>query len=149
MPPGRYDRRRIQVMRLMTKFWWFPARRRALLLEAVAILSLVSTALALLPFKRAIRLGAVRLGRVSGSSAAEIVSAIEMVARRLPWRIVCIQKGIAAQLMLRRRGFDARLHYGIGNDGDTLGAHAWVSLDEVPVTGGEEARVFAPVGAFP
>jgi hypothetical protein len=80
-----------------------------------------------------------------------VVSAIETAARRLPWRVVCIQKGIAAQRMLRRRGLDAVLHYGIGNDRDRdrLDAHVWVSVDGAPVIGGEEARAFAPVAAFP
>lgn len=138
-------------MRLVTKFWRFPAHRKALLLEAAATLTLVSAALSLLPFKRAIRLGSVPLGRPSAVPADDIVWAIEAAAGRLPWRNVCIHTGIAVQRMLRRRGFDATLLYGIGNDRerDGLAAHVWVSLDGVPVIGGEEARSYAPVGAFP
>lgn len=136
-------------MRLVARFWRLPARRQRLLIEAAASLALASAGLALLPFKRAIRLGSTSLGKSSTDTASEVVSAVEAAARRLPWRNVCIHKGIAAQRMLRRRGFDATLHYGIGNEGDTLAAHVWVSLDGVPVIGGEEARSFAPVGAFP
>jgi hypothetical protein len=139
----------MQAMRVVTRFWRLPARRRRLLLQATATLALASGALSLLPFKRAIRLGSVPLRRVRGDTAEEVISAVETAARRLPWRNVCIHKGIAAQRMLRRRGLDATLHYGIGNGGNALAAHVWVSLDGVPVIGGEEARAFACVGAFP
>ena len=113
------------------------------------MLTVVSAALSLLPFKRAIRLGSVPLAPVSPAAVQDIVSAVETAARQLPWRIVCIQRGITAQRMLRRRGLDAKLHYGIGSKDDVLAAHVWVSLDGVPVIGGEEATAFAPVGAFP
>lgn len=136
-------------MRLLSRFWQLPSERQTLLLEATATLALASAALSLLPFKRAIRLGSIPLGELAAGTSDDVTWAIEKVAPRLPWRNMCIQKGIAAQRMLRRRGFDAILQYGIGNDGDTLSAHVWVNLDGVPVIGGEEARAFAPVGAFP
>lgn len=141
----------MQIVRVMTSFLRLPADRRALIVEATASLALASAVLALLPFKRAVRLGSIPLGGSSSGSAEEVVSAIEKAARRLPWRNVCIQKGIAAQRMLRRRGFDAILHYGVGTgrDRDGLAAHVWVSVDGSPVIGGEEASAFAPVGAFP
>ncbi len=136
-------------MRLVMRFWQLPAGQRALLFEAAVTLTVVSAALPLLSFKRAIRLGCVPLAPVSSADAQDVVSAVEAAARRLPWRTVCIQRGIAAQRMLRRRGLDATLHYGIGNEADGLAAHVWVSLDGVPVIGGKEAGAFAPVGAFP
>src|SRR5689334_2389496 len=139
----------MQVMRLVAKFWRLEPGRRALLMEAAATLALASAALALLPFKLAIRTGIVPLRGDLRGDAQEVVAAVEAAAGRLPWRNMCIHKGIAAQRMLRRRGLDARLHYGIGKDDGRLAAHVWVSLDGVPVIGGEEARAFAPVGAFP
>ena len=147
----RYDREQMQVLRVITRFFRLPAGRRALLMEAIASLALASAALAVLPFKRAIRIGSIPLGRSSATTANEVVSAIEAASRRLPWRNVCIHKGLAAQRMLRRRGFDAILHYGVGNDekADRLAAHVWVNVEGSPVIGGEEARGFARVGAFP
>lgn len=136
-------------MHAVTRFRQLPARRRALLLEAMASLALASAGLRLLPFKRAIRLGSVPLRRAVTGNAEEVAWAVEAAARRVPWRAVCIHKGIAAQRMLRSRGLDATLHYGIGNDSDGLAAHVWVNLDGAPVIGGEEARAFAAVGAFP
>ena len=138
-------------MHAVTRFRQLPARRRALLLEAAASLALASAVLRLLPFKRATRLGSVPLRRAVTGNAEEVAWAVEAAARRVPWRAVCIHKGIAAQRMLRSRGLDATLHYGIGNgrDRDGLAAHVWVNLGGVPVIGGEEARAFAAVGAFP
>jgi hypothetical protein len=151
IPLGRYDRQRMQVMRAVTRFWQLSARRRALLLEAAASLALASAGLRLLPFKRAIRLGSVPLRSAVTGKAEDVAWAIEAAARRVPWRAVCIHKGIAAQRMLRSRGLDATLHYGIGNDADrdALAAHVWVNIDGAPVIGGEEARAVAAVGAFP
>jgi hypothetical protein len=66
-----------------------------------------------MPLNRYIGLGAKRLGRggnTDGQAAAQIVDAI---ADRMPFRVVCLQRGFAYQWMLRRRGEDAILHYGI------------------------------------
>ena len=129
------------------------SRQRLLLLaEAAGTLAAVSFALHALPFKRVIRMGSVRLANRSPTATAhDCVWAVEAAARRVPWRAVCIQQGIAAQRMLRRRGIDAVLHYGIASRGAAakLEAHVWVTVEGRPVIGGEEARGFAPVAAYP
>ena len=133
------------------RLWRLPARHRILLVQVAANLALVSAALALLPFKRAIRLGAVRSRPGLTGEAEDVIWAVEAVAKRAPWRTVCIHKGITAQRLLRRRGLDAKLHYGIGHGhgGDGLAAHVWVSLEDISLIGGEEAGTFATVGTFP
>jgi hypothetical protein len=123
-----------------------------LLLRASFALSMASAAVALLPFRRAIQIGSVPL--VSGQKrwrSEDCVWAVEAAARRLPWRTMCIQKGLAAQRLLRRSGTDARLHYGARHhpqDGK-LEAHVWVSVEDKIVIGGDEADDFAEVGVFP
>jgi hypothetical protein len=136
----------------LSRFQQLDRGRRRLLVEAAVSLAAVSAALRLLPFRRAIRLGAgtVDNNRVERCQPDDVVWAIEAAARRLPWRTVCIDKGIAAQRMLRRRGLDATLHYGVGThaeEGD-LKAHVWVTLDGAAVIGGSEAADFAEVSAF-
>ena len=54
----------------------------------------------------------------------------------------------ALQRMLRRRGCDARLHYGLAS-GARLEAHAWVTLGATALIGGEEAARFREVAAWP
>jgi len=79
------------------------------------------------------------------------VWAVEAAARRLPWRTMCIEQGLAAQRMLRRRGIDARLHYGARNDHSAgkLEAHVWVTVDGVAVIGESEAGRFAEIATYP
>lgn len=127
-----------------------PARRR-LVLRAAMVLSAASAAVALLPFRQAIRFGSVPLGARSGVAPEACVAAVEASARRLPWRTMCIEKGLATQRLLRRGGADARLHYGARHDPATgkLEAHVWVSIDGIIVIGGEEARGFAKVATYP
>lgn len=121
-----------------------------LLAEAVAGLAGASIALALMPFSRAIRSSAGPLGRATGEAADDSIWALRAAARRVPWRAVCIHQGIAAQRMLRRRGIDARLHYGIGTgDTDVLKAHVWVTVGDDIVIGGESAGEFARVATWP
>ena len=152
---ARYDWWAMETapVHLLARWRRVPRARRVLLVEAIATLALVCAALRLLPFKRAIRLGAIPVGqpKTHDDSIAATVWAVQAAARRLPWRIVCIQSGIAVQRMLRRRGVDARLHYGIARPGETtdLQAHVWVTVDGTAVIGGEEAAKFAPVAEYP
>lgn len=125
--------------------------RKRLLAEAVVALGAASVAVRMMPFKRAVRLGARRL---AGSEAPDLIGdarwAVETAARYIPWRAVCFQRGIALQWMLRRRGVDALLHYGVGCDeAGELQAHVWVAANDRVVIGGEEAERFQQVATFP
>ena len=128
----------------------------ALLGEATGALAASAAAIRMLPFKRvaasAARAGAGRT-RPAGESelVRELVWAVEAAARRVPWRTVCFQKGLALHWMLRRRGIASLLHYGVGKavEGEALAAHVWVSVGGEIVIGGEEAPRFACLATFP
>ncbi len=76
--------------------------------------------------------------------------AIITTAARVPWRALCFQQGLAAQLMLRRRGIPAVLYYGAAQDDRSgLYAHVWVRDGDVDVIGGEIAYRFAILATFP
>jgi hypothetical protein len=126
-----------------------PERRR-LLMRACILLTIASAAVAALPFRWAIRLGLVPLGRQRSLSVEDAVWAVDAAARRLPWRTVCIEKGISLQRILRRSGFDAVLHYGARHNPElgALEAHVWVTLDGRSIIGGEEAADFAEVARY-
>ena len=52
--------------------------------------------------------------------------------------------------MLRRRGIDARLHYGLTNDNEAdLKAHVWVEALGETIVGGDEAGEYVRVATFP
>jgi hypothetical protein len=127
------------------------AERRRLLVRAALTLAAASVSVAFLPFRRAIRFGSVgaRRGRAR-LSTDECVWAIETAARYVPLRTMCIEKGLAAQRMLRSSGADARLHYGARHEPESgkLEAHVWVSLDGSTIIGAERAADFAEVATY-
>lgn len=123
-----------------------------MLAEALAALALASLAIALLPFKRiAAAASATRRGpvRTDSETVRRARSAVTGWARRVPWRTVCFQKGLALHWMLRRRGIPSVLLYGARRDGEGLAAHVWIDVDGETVIGGEEAPNFACLARFP
>lgn len=120
-------------------------------MRAAVVLSAASAAVALLPFRKAIRLGLVSARKGDRLSTDDCVWAVTAAARRLPWRTKCIEKGLATQRILRSTGVDAILHYGASHHSDTgkLEAHVWVTVDGRPIIGGEEATEFAAVATYP
>jgi hypothetical protein len=130
-----------------------PTNRR-LLAEALPALVLASLAVRLVPFRRLAVLAS-RPVRREGAAAdpaflRKMRWAVEAWGRRVPWRAVCFQKGLALHWMLRRRGVASVLHYGVAMEADRgLRAHVWVSVDGRDVIGGEEAVGFARVASFP
>src|SRR4051812_27420109 len=90
--------------------------RRNLLVRSAAVLSMASLAVALLPFRRAISWGSVAIKSGKGDRPDDIVWAVEAAARRVPWRAMCIEQGLAVQRLLRQSGVAARLHYGARHD---------------------------------
>lgn len=75
--------------------------------------------------------------------------AVTAAARRARFRAVCIERGLAAQTMLRRRGIGATLYYGAAPGVDGLAAHVWVRWQGIDVIGGESAARFTPLATFP
>ena len=142
----------------------FPSRRRArrvrdldagqwlLLGETVMTLAAASAAIATLPFRRVVQIASRdRLGgRADRLGLEQLVWAVEAVARRMPWRTVCFQKGLALHLLLRRRGISSVLHYGVGKDeAGELAAHVWIVVDDRIVLGGEEVDRFSCLATYP
>ena len=79
-----------------------------------------------------------------------VAQAVNAWARRFPWKTVCFQKGLALHWMLRRRGVDSRLHYGVDHHAvKGLRAHVWVSVGGETVMGGEVADEFTCLATFP
>jgi transglutaminase superfamily protein len=130
-------------------------RDRALLLEAVLWLTMASLAIAILPFPRIAGIASRKSLVISPTSGKEdlvgrVRWAIAAASSRVPWRAVCFQQGLAAHLMLRRRGINSVLYYGAAHTADsTLAAHVWVRADDLDVVGCEEASQYALLAAFP
>ena len=133
----------------LVRIYRMGAARRRLLLRAWVVLTIASAAVALLPFRVAIRFGAKSLGR-NQHTPADWISAVESAARYTPWRTMCIEKGLAVQRLLRGSGVDARLHYGARHgESGKLEAHVWVTVDGQAIFGGEEEAGYAELARYP
>lgn len=76
--------------------------------------------------------------------------AIAAASRRVPWRTMCFEQGLAAHLMLRRRGLPSVLYYGAApNKEKGLAAHVWVRVGVIEIVGCEIADQFAVLAVFP
>ena len=135
---------------ILKRFLSLEGRKKRLVTEAMATLLSASAAIRFLPTRRVFRLAARPLGAKKAVDIRDVVWAIEAVAARVPWTTVCFQKGLALQTMLRRRGIDARLHYGVGFDSSrAIRAHVWVSAEGDIVIGGREAPDFQILATMP
>ena len=76
--------------------------------------------------------------------------AIERAADWLPGKTVCFPRGIAAQIMCRRRGIDTIMYYGAALDLVAgLTAHVWVQDGRYGVVGHTVADQYSVLARFP
>lgn len=122
----------------------------AMFAEALAALILAAVTVKF-PFRLIVRSMSLNRGASleDAQLAAAVGRAVGRAARRVPWRSVCLDQGLAAHWMLRRRGQRSMLHYGIGKAGERLAAHVWVSLGGQILLGEAEAVGHAQVATFP
>ena len=118
--------------------------RKRLLCEALIALAIARIAMALLPFRRI----AAWMGTPGAATPAtatveeisiakEIGWAVGVVARRVPWDGRCLAQALAGTGMLRHRGLEGTVSFGVCRDGITeLNAHAWLRFGSCMVTGG-------------
>ena len=146
----------LQALSLVQKFFRLPQRDRLLLVEATLWLAVAGLGIAVLPFRQIGRLAARPIRRPELPQQARqkevkrIRWAIIATARRVPWRAMCFQQGLAAQFMLRRRGIPSVLYYGAAQDDRSgLSTHVWVRDGDLEVVGGEIACRFAILATFP
>lgn len=126
-----------------------------LLAEAFLSLAASSAAIKFLPFRWVVA-GAGRRPRLrippqwqGPKPIPQVLWAVERTAALAPWRTVCFQKGLAVHRMLRRRGVQSALHYGVRRAADgNVEAHVWVTVLGQAVIGGDEAPEFTCVATF-
>lgn len=125
-----------------------------MLAEAFVLLAFSTIALRLLPFAKILELASwpLRPTRISDPKTlpSAVGWAVAACARRAPWRAVCFPQGLAAQIMLRRRGIDSTLYYGAAPGPKAgLSAHVWVRHGLQDVIGCELANDFAVLAVCP
>jgi hypothetical protein len=146
----------VTAISLLARFCRLPWHDRVVLLEATLWLAVARLTIAVLPFRY---IGCLAAHPVRGPKPTEQMRleevgrvrwAIIACARRVPWRSLCFQQGLAAQFMLRRRSVPSVLYYGAAlDDRQGVSAHVWVRDGDINVIGGEMASRFALLATFP
>ena len=130
-----------------------PARRPPLVryAEAMSGILVASAVVRAVPFRRVMRWTRLphRRRAADEQAVAEIRRAVQAAARRVPWRALCFEQGLAAAWMLRRRGFAADVHYGAATIEGELKAHVWVRSGDKDVVGCENSDEYALLARFP
>jgi hypothetical protein len=123
-----------------------------LLAEGLAALAAASAAIRLFPFRKVAKAASRNGGAAVPDDArlSKLRWAVTAWSKRVPWRAVCFQRGLAFHWMLQRRGIKSRLHYGVSPTGEAgLSAHVWISVGGRLWMGGEEAPRFECLAIFP
>ena len=120
--------------------------------EAFATLIVASLIVRFLPFRRLTEIARRPIVAPPPADPAAVVAriawAVDAAARRARFRAVCIERGLAAQAMLRRRGVATLFHYGVARRDGDLTAHVWVTWQGQDVVGGKEAADFREMAIF-
>jgi hypothetical protein len=134
-------------MRAFSTFRALPPHHRRLLVTAVTLVAIVRLALWILPSRIIVRsVRAVGLtypdGVLPRVDVDAVTWAVEAASRRIP-QATCLTQAIAAQLLLRRHGFQSRLCLGVARDvGGGFRAHAWLERNGRVVMGANGVRDF-------
>ncbi|WP_396270920.1 lasso peptide biosynthesis B2 protein [Granulicella paludicola] len=78
----------------------------------------------------------------------KIANVVKFISKRLPVRSVCIHRGIAVDRMLRSRGIQRVMHYGVLRENGALKAHVWITSAGFGIIGTHEAAPYTEVAQF-
>ena len=74
---------------------------------------------------------------------------VELMSGLTPWPSKCLDRALAAQHMLARRGLSSTLYYGmIRDEGKAWQAHAWVRCGSRMAIGYQPERLYTVVGTY-
>lgn len=130
--------------------------QKSLLWEALAALALARMAMACVPFRRI----AGWLGTPGAESsvtatpqeiqtAQEIGWAVGVLGKKVPWDGRCLAQALAATWMLRRRGLEGTVAFGVQESKqEGFEAHAWLRVGTHIVTGGAGHQRFKALTTF-
>ncbi len=133
----------------LSRFLRLPPAERSAALQAWVLLPAVALALRGLGTARVLRfLDAQKPApRRRGPGSARVRELVAAAARCGPLSRNCLRESIVLLYLLRRRGFEPQLRFGVRKEHSRLEAHAWVEVDGGPLTGaGEDPRRYS---AFP
>ena len=124
-----------------------------LLAESLLVLVAARVALRVVPVRRILAWQAQTV-RIHGTEAQQarrkelIAWAVDVVARRSAVRFVCFPRCLAVSFMLRARGVQSRLHYGVAREGGQLVTHTWLESGGDVLVGGEVKAAYATLAVY-
>ncbi len=135
-----------------------PRRRKSLLVEALVCLIRADLRIRKRPLKAVTdTLGTeqnpshVTLDKSQLDAALDVGHTIEMIAKNMPWSVLCMPQAVAVKWMLQRRGIPCTLYFGTKGDrraDNSLEAHAWVAIDNRIIIGGAHSKEHTALSAF-
>lgn len=140
----------------LTRFVQLPRARKYLLGEAFLVLAVVGVTMTCLPFRRI----AAWLGKPGAEGPATITAdelttaravgwAVGAIGRRVPWDGRCLAQALGAVYMLRRRGLEGTVSFGVCKGASlSFDAHAWLRVGSYVVTGGPGYQQFNVLTTF-
>ncbi|MCP4100765.1 MAG: lasso peptide biosynthesis B2 protein [Lentisphaerae bacterium] len=138
-------------MNLIRKFLKLSISNKRVLLEAVCFLFLAKILIVLLPYRFLKKFfGNYKLKCTESNfkrfEVENISYLIQKVSNKLPIKFNCLNKAIAAKSMLKIRRINSTLYVGLSkNNKNKLIAHAWLMVNDIPVTGGKNNDEFSEV----
>jgi Transglutaminase-like superfamily len=135
----------------MRKFFRLERSERWLLLKAALLVGAIRIGLRLLPFQTLKQLldSASKSRAANQFSSDRIVWAVIAASRYVLGDRPCLTQALAAQMLLKRRGYPASLRIGVAKkERGELQAHAWVESEDIVVIGGGDLSRYTPLPAF-
>ena len=116
-------------MKKLEKFAALPMSKRWLLLRAFLIAEVVQVGLRVFSLPRLqAMIESKTSSRERGTTEQDICWAAAVAARYTPGA-ACLAEALTAHYLLLRSGYHSRLRLGVRHEGDGIGAHAWVEVE--------------------
>jgi hypothetical protein len=77
--------------------------------------------------------------------AFAVTRRLNPAGRDIPFTPTCLVRAVAGWLLLKRRGINPTIRFGVAVEGGKLAAHAWLILGDETLIGGNEAPGFHPL----
>lgn len=134
------------MIRRVLKFFQLRASDQLLLVQAFGWVAAVRVGLAVMPFRKLLRLTTSRIPsgprpapEVKADHVRRIVWAVLVASRRIVPDRPCLTQALAARVLLRRRDIDTSLRIGVKKEKAALVAHAWLEEGGRIIIGGERS----------
>jgi hypothetical protein len=128
-------------MRRLRKFFHQSPGNQWFLLKTTAVLMLVKAGLLVMPFQRLYRL-LCRMSRPTKPGSVDyrqIVEAVELSSRNMPFTATCLVRALTGQVLLLRAGHPSELRIGVARgEAGKMEAHAWIVYQGMVIIGNRQ-----------